>query len=255
MPVRDDTVEEVRKWIQDDLAGGRVEEAKESLPRLFLAAHDDNDYQTANRVLSLIATDRTPTADMLMGGGAQGGSPSNHDKHTVERWNDVVLEYDKIDKYRDVLSQEGKPPSLHSLIKGLPNPEDPFDESNADYLQEDVYHNVREVVDDLRFQYIRAERDDELTETVSTMYDDPDLDSFRDSESDYEDQYDDDDDDDDDGGEAFDMPDLDPGPVKDAKTVKPAMPKGFDESAEVKGSLPDGVSLNQSGYGKRYKRG
>ena len=42
---------------------------------------------------------------------------------------------------------------------------------------------------------------------------------------------------------------------KDARVKRPHRPvTGFNEGAEVKGSLPDGVSLRQAGYGKKYGR-
>ena len=66
----------------------------------------------------------------------------------------------------------------------------------------------------------------------------------------------DDDDDDDDDDDVDDLlPDFSDGPVKDPKPRSAGAPMmGFDESAEVRGSLPDGVSMAQSGYGKRYRK-
>ena len=52
------------------------------------------------------------------------------------------------------------------------------------------------------------------------------------------------------------LPRLQHPAVKDPKVKAAAhKPAGFNEGAEVSGSLPDGVSLRQSGYGKKYGRG
>ena len=52
------------------------------------------------------------------------------------------------------------------------------------------------------------------------------------------------------------LPDFNTGPVKDAKVVGRSEPPsgGFGEAQEVASSLPDGVSLNSSGYAGKYKR-
>ena len=52
----------------------------------------------------------------------------------------------------------------------------------------------------------------------------------------------------------FMMPDMTPPPVKDAKVRAPKQASEDVSMKEVRGSLPDGVSLRQSGYGPRYTR-
>ena len=49
------------------------------------------------------------------------------------------------------------------------------------------------------------------------------------------------------------MPDLDPGPVKDAKTVSPKPVAPSVDQAEVRAALPPGVGLKGSGYDAKYR--
>ena len=59
-------------------------------------------------------------------------------------------------------------------------------------------------------------------------------------------------------GDTSHLPQFGSGPVKDAKIVtgEPKMGKsfGFDEAGYVAGSLPSGVDMASSGYGKRYRK-
>ena len=137
--------------------------------------------------------------------------------------------------------------------------------------------NVPEVMDQLRNEYFERNADpgnpnvrhdsidiyaDEATEQAYEEWETEyqgmkgDIDDGGSSSSDYAPDIDDDDDeDDDDEDEDASLPEFKDVAIKDPKPRSAGSPRemGIDER-EVKGALPDGVSLGQSGYGRRYGR-
>ena len=229
--------------INEKLERGDSLGAKEYVRDVYLSAvqHGYPDYMAT--AADLIVRGQTPTKDSFDRANLKNGE--GIDREAAISLGEVILEHRKYDLYEEALPHPlyTPKPELESLLSKIDGSQPLLGAANREPLSR-LFNRVVEDVEELRVQYVIADRAGKAKTQIS-VYNDPLLNSTYDV-FDEEDKWESE------GGSH--LPDFNDSPVKDPKPKTPAPPNPeFNAGREVSGSLPPGVSLQQSGYKKHYR--